>query len=383
MDSDSAASFLLSSAILDSLVEQVAIIDRRGRIVHANTAWKNFARLRSGADSAIEGADYLGLLRRAVGSGSDAAQILAGIESVLTGSTSFFEYEYPLPSENDIRWFYQRVSSLRDSSGAVISHFDITDRKRAQQEREAHRFQLGRAVRAATLGQLSGALAHELNQPIAAILTNAQVGVAMRARRGGTELFGIFEDIERDARRAGAIIRRLRNMLERHDKKLELISFNEIIEETLRLCKNELIARRIDLAVRLEPDLPPLHGDRIALQHMLLNVIVNAYEAMSQTGTANRILEIATATTRNASIRVTVLDSGPGLADATGSTLFEPLYTTKEGGLGLGLSICRSIIDAHDGQIAISNALTGGTLVRIELPAARSADAERAEETPS
>lgn len=154
-------------------------------------------------------------------------------------------------------------------------------------------------------------------------------------------------------------------MLERHDKKLELISFNEIIEETLRLCKNELIARRIDLAVRLEPDLPPLHGDRIALQHMLLNVIVNAYEAMSQTGTANRILEIATATTRNASIRVTVLDSGPGLADATGSTLFEPLYTTKEGGLGLGLSICRSIIDAHDGQIAISNALTGGTLVRI------------------
>lgn len=184
MDSDSAASFLLSSAILDSLVEQVAIIDRRGRIVHANTAWKNFARLRSGADSAIEGADYLGLLRRAVGSGSDAARILAGIESVLTGSTSFFEYEYPLPSENDIRWFYQRVSSLRDSSGAVISHFDITDRKRAQQEREAHRFQLGRAVRAATLGQLSGALAHELNQPIAAILTNAQVGVAMRARRG-------------------------------------------------------------------------------------------------------------------------------------------------------------------------------------------------------
>src|SRR5690606_8945484 len=240
--------------------------------------------------------------------------------------------------------------------------------RRAEQERDSHRFELGRAVRAATLGQLSGALAHELNQPITAILTNAQVGAAMRTRRRSAELFDIFEDIERDARRAGAIIGRLRRMLEGHDKKLEPISFNEIVDETLKLCKHELIARRIDVSMQLEDDLPPVRGDLIALQHMLLNVIVNAYEAMSQPGTANRTLKIATETIRDARIRVTVHDSGPGVAESSKARLFEPLYTTKEGGLGLGLSICRSIIDAHDGDITVSSAPSGGALVTIDLP---------------
>lgn len=369
MDRDAAPSLLLSSTILDSLIEEVAIIDRGGRIVHVNAAWKEFARRRGGGtDSVAEGVDYLGALRRAAASSPDAARVLAGIESVLAGSTELFEHEYACPSGDETRWFSQRVSPLRDSCGAVISHFDITDRRRAEQERDSRRFELGRAVRAATLGQLSGALAHELNQPITAILTNAQVGAAMRTRRRSAELFDIFEDIERDARRAGAIIGRLRRMLEGHDKKLEPISFNEIVDETLKLCKHELIARRIDVSMQLEDDLPPVRGDLIALQHMLLNVIVNAYEAMSQPGTANRTLEIETETIRDARIRVTVHDSGPGVAESSKARLFEPLYTTKEGGLGLGLSICRSIIDAHDGDITVSSAPSGGALVTIDLP---------------
>ncbi|HEX7080257.1 MAG TPA: PAS domain-containing protein [Gammaproteobacteria bacterium] len=215
MLSDSEPSFPLSSTVLDSLVEEVAIIDSFGKIIHVNAAWKELARLRGGSDSVAAGADYVGALRVAASSSPDAARVLAGIESVLAGSTDLFEYEYACPLEDDIRWYSQRVSPLRNASGAVIAHFDITDRKRAEQERESLRFELGRAMRAATLGQLSGALAHELNQPVTAILTNAQVGLAMRAQGPSVVLFDILEDIEDDARRTGAIIARLRSMLAR------------------------------------------------------------------------------------------------------------------------------------------------------------------------
>ncbi len=372
MLTNSQPSFSLSSTILDSLIEEVAIIDDCGTLVHANAAWVAASRSHRCVSSVATGGNYLAGLRAAAPANPDAAHILEGVERVLAGSTDLFEHEYACPSKDDIRWFAQRVSPLRSAAGVLITRIDITDRKRAEKEREAHRFELGRAVRAATLGQLSGALAHELNQPISAILTNAQVGLAMRAQGRTGELFDILEDIEHDARRTGALVARLRRMLERRNERMELTNVNNVIEEALTLCKSELIARRIDVSTRLEGGLPPVHGDPIALEHLLLNVIVNAYEAMSLFGAVTRELELATETVRDGRIRVTVLDSGPGVDESTTARLFEPLYTTKEGGLGLGLSICRSIVDAHHGDIALSRGPNGGVLVEIELPAAGS-----------
>jgi C4-dicarboxylate-specific signal transduction histidine kinase len=366
-------SFAISSAILDSLIEEVAIIDNRGTVILVNAAWRDFAR-RAGAVEAhvTEGSDYLAALRAAASAGdSDAAATLAGIESVLSGTTDYFEHEYSCVIGGETHWFAQRVSTLRRPlGGAVIAHVDITERKLAEQERESHRFELGRAVRAATLGQLSGALAHELNQPLAAILANAQVGLEMLRRAdAGDELPEILADIERDARRAGQIIERLRRMLQGRAKKMELVSLNRAVEETLAICKSELLGRKVELVTHLEMGLPPLQGDAIALQHLLLNLIVNAYEAMSDPSHARRTLCIETSMLDDGRVRVTVRDTGPGLPDVAQSKLFQPLYTTKKAGLGLGLSICRSVVEAHHGSISIASAAGGGTEVVVDLPA--------------
>ncbi len=367
----------MSAAILDSLIEEVAIIDASGKIVFVNEAWKEFAKTNDAAmERVAEGVNYLDVLRESGRTDSDAARALAGIESVLAGSRESFVHEYMCSRGSETRWFAQRVSPLRgDADGAVIAHVDVTDRKLVEQERESHRFELGRAVRAATLGQLSGALAHELNQPLSAILTNVQVGILMSERNGSpAEIAEILTDIERSARRAGQIIERIRRMLQRRDTKLEPVNLNAVVEETLILCQGELVTRGVELVKDLATDIPELRGDPIALQHVLLNLIVNAYEAMAEPSGKHCVLGIRTEAKRHGRVVLTVTDTGTGFQEESLRKVFRPLYTTKKGGLGLGLSICRSIVDAHGGGMTISSAETGGAKVTVVLPAGQRRD---------
>ncbi|HEX6998346.1 MAG TPA: ATP-binding protein [Gammaproteobacteria bacterium] len=370
--SDGRAASDFSGAVLNSLVEEVAIIDRAGTIMQVNDAWTRCAE-RSCLDCLAVGADLLGALKADAARDRDAAAVLAGVERVLQGALDCFEHEYMRTRRDGPHWFSQRVAPLRiEQGGAVIARFDVTDRKRAEQERERHRYELGRAVRAATLGQLSGALAHELNQPLTAILANAQVGASAVDRPGMpaelAEVAAIFADIVADARRAGQVIQRLRSLLQRHEAKLDVVDLNRIADDALTLSRSELLVRNVRLVKQFARGPLAVRGDAVELQHLLLNLIVNACEAMVATAPAERTLRIATSA-RGSRARLVIEDNGTGVESGAHDKLFEPFYTTKEHGLGLGLSICRSIVALHGGEIAIAGRSGAGTVVTVELPA--------------
>ena len=194
------------------------------------------------------------------------------------------------------------------------------------------------------LSALSGSLAHELSQPLTSILSNAQAGQRFMSQDPPdlVELRAIFADIVSADRRAGEIIERLRTMLRRGEVALQPVSVNESLEELLRLTRSDLIARGVSVSNLTTGDLPPAMTDRVQLQQVLLNLIVNACDAMESNPPEDRNLTLTTFIAQN-EMRIGVLDCGVGLPDDV-ETLFQPFHTTKDGGLGMGLSICRTLV---------------------------------------
>ncbi len=258
----------------------------------------------------------------------------------------------------------------RPEGGAVITNSDITSRKTAEQEAREQRQELAHLTRVAMLGELSGALAHELNQPLTAILSNAQAAQRMLSREpvDMTELREILHDIAVDDRRAGQVIQRLRAMLKNDEPKLLPLDINELIKEVLSIIHSDLITRNIAVITELTPGLPPVYGDRVQLQQVLLNLIFNACEAMSGRPARECRLTLATVRDGTAAVRVSVVDRGTGIPPDQLERVFAPFFTTKEHGLGLGLPICRSIAVAHGGRLWASNNQDCGATFHLILP---------------
>jgi PAS domain S-box-containing protein len=246
---------------------------------------------------------------------------------------------------------------------------DITERRRAEHEVVAQRRQLAHLGRVALLGELSGALAHELNQPLAAILANARAGQRMlfRDELDRVELSRILEDIAADDRRAGSVIHRVRAMLRQGETEPQRVVANDLIAEVLDLAHSDLIQRSVTVTTRLDPSLPSVAADRVQLQQVLLNLIVNACDAMSDNAPTDRHIWIATAN-EGAAVRVSVSDCGAGISRHPVDSVFEPFITSKAHGLGLGLSICRSIVDGHGGRMWASNNEDRGATFTFLLP---------------
>ena len=257
---------------------------------------------------------------------------------------------------------------------------DISARKRTEEELAQHRTELSHLSRVATMSELSSSLAHELNQPLAIILTNAQAAQRLLAQNPPdvAETREILADIVNEDYRAGEVIRRLRAHLKPGQTQRRPLSVNEIIEEVLRIGRSDLIGRGVTVHTALAESAPQVLGDRIQLQQVLLNLILNASDAMAGNPPAQRHLTIATAH-RDGWVRISVSDNGCGLP-AEPERIFQPFYTTKKDGLGLGLPICRSIATAHQGRLwAESNELAEsspaspragkGTTLHLELPA--------------
>ena len=284
-----------------------------------------------------------------------------------------FELARPTPSGGKR---YVSVSGLPvfDKAGRFTGYRgvarDITERKRASEALSEAQNQLARANRLETMGQLTASIAHEVNQPIAATVTNAQAALRWlrRNKPDFDEVGQALERIVRDSARAGSVVHRIRDLVKKSPARDELLDINDAIREVIELTRSEATKNGVMMRTQLAEDLRVVRGDRVELQQVILNLIVNAVEAMKGISEGPRDVLITTSKTEAGDTVVSVRDLGPGLAPSVRDTLFKPFQTTKSTGMGLGLSICRSIVEAHGGSLWASPNTPHGTVFQFTLP---------------
>ncbi|MDI3559189.1 PAS domain-containing sensor histidine kinase [Bradyrhizobium sp. Arg816] len=246
---------------------------------------------------------------------------------------------------------------------------DITERKQAQDALLAAQAELAHAARVATLGELSASIAHEVNQPLAAIVTSGEAGLRW-LRRDVPDLKEVATTIGHvvaQGRRASEIVTRIRTFLKKVPPQQDLLQIDEIIEDATLLVARELVKDDVTLIVKAEHGLPPVRGDRIQLQQVLVNLLINAGQAMSgRPGPRTVTLRAGTADGEN--LAITVEDSGPGIQPDDLPRLFDPFFTTKGGGMGMGLAICRTTVEAHGGRLSVESSPGSGATFHLTLP---------------
>ena len=249
------------------------------------------------------------------------------------------------------------------------------------------REQLWHLSRVAMLGELSGALAHELSQPMTAILANAQVARRRLPEGPVVEVREIIEDIESESKRAADVIRQLRAMFARGERAAVSLDINECVRTVFTLGHSDLVARNITTELQLARVLPAVRADRVQLQQVLLNLLINAAQAIGERVAGGAEKGAIRVSTRCAGEHVIIVveDDGVGIPSAIRSRIFDPFFTTKEEGhgTGLGLAICRRVVDEHQGDIRIESEVGKGTSIVIVLPVNRSVNADRVRENPS
>jgi two-component system, LuxR family, sensor kinase FixL len=257
----------------------------------------------------------------------------------------------------------------KDGVYVLVSVVDISERRKVELETARQRDDLAHLSRVAMLGELSGSLAHELNQPLTAILSNAQAAQRFLAQSPPRvdKLAEILADIVKSDHRAGAVIQRLRSMLRKEETQRLPLDLNDVVEESLRLMRSDLLSRQVEVGTELAATLPAVNGDRNQLQQVLLNLVINGCDAMDGQA-AERRLRVRTQTTVKGNVEICVVDRGAGIPAANLEQIFEPFVTTKATGMGLGLAICRSIIEAHGGRLWATNNPDCGATLHCELP---------------
>jgi PAS domain S-box-containing protein len=264
----------------------------------------------------------------------------------------------------------QRTLELKETNRMLLT--EIAQRSKTEQEVALQRSELAHLSRVSMLGELSGSLAHELSQPLTAILCNVHAAQHMLAKEGMTdpiEMQEILADIESEDKRAGEIIRRLHLLLKKGNVQKQPLEFNDVVLEVLNILRNDLANHNVTVETQLTPGPTTICGDRIQLQQVLLNLVMNACDAMAGNETHNRLLTIHTRIASDTEVRVEVSDNGHGLPDGSEDQAFARFFTTKPHGLGLGLAVCRTIINAHNGTLGAANNRDGGATFHCTLPA--------------
>lgn len=245
-----------------------------------------------------------------------------------------------------------------------------SQRRRAEMEIQRQRTELAHVARVSTMGQLASALTHELNQPLGAILRNAEAAeiFLQRDQPNLEEVRVILADIRRDDKRAGDVIDRMRTLFKRRSLATSRLDVRELVEDTVALAQPDAEARQIQLITQMSPQLPAVEGDRVHLQQVLLNLILNGMDAMNTIPKSRRLLVVRVGEAKGGNLQVAVSDSGTGIAPDAAVHIFEPFFTTKPDGMGMGLAISRTIIEAHGGDIRMESNALGGTTFTFTLP---------------
>jgi two-component system, LuxR family, sensor kinase FixL len=275
--------------------------------------------------------------------------------------------------DGSIGWQQWLDHPVRGRDGRVIEFQaigrDITDRKRAE---EVDR-RLAQTGRLALLGELTASIAHEVNQPLGAILSNADALEMLleSAQTRPEEIRAILADIRREGLRASDVIRHVRSLVRQRSMVMRVLDVNGVALEVLHLANAECRRRGVEMSTDLALDLPPVRGDRVWLEQLLLNLMVNGMDAMSELPSGDRRLVLRTSGDAGAAVEVAVVDEGHGIPADLLPRLFDSFVTTREHGMGLGLAISRSIVEAHGGSIRAENNAGGGATVRFTLPTAK------------
>jgi PAS domain S-box-containing protein len=276
------------------------------------------------------------------------------------------------------RWFHVLGQHAPDADGHGTRWYglliDIDDRKNMEEALRNTQARLSRAAQTATVGELAASIAHEINQPLAAVVANGHACVRWLSAQPPNlvKAHEAAERVVRDGKDAGEIIQRIRALFKRASLEKTALDLNELIAEVLRLTRNDVDRRGVAVETELEPDLPRIAGDRVQLQQLLLNLVVNGMEAMEEGEDRPKRLFIRSTQQASEGVLVEVRDCGPGLAEP--EKAFEAFFTTKQNGLGMGLAICRSIVEAHNGRLWVESANGTGATFCFTLPKHTSAD---------
>jgi PAS domain S-box-containing protein len=358
--------------LVDSNIIGIFIASRKGEIIEANDAFLKMVGYdrEDHAAGNMRLTDLTPLEWRA-----DTARALERMDT--TGAVQPYEREYLHKDGSRVPVLIGSAEFDEQRDQAVAFVLDLTERKHAEAEAresgERYRraqLELEHANRLATMGQLTSSIAHEVNQPIAAAVT-----YALAARRflsaeppNFREVDDALSFIVREGNRAGEVVGRIRALIKKAPVRKDAVEINDAILEVIALTRTEAISNNVSVRTQLLESLPPVEGDRVQLQQVLVNLIINAIEAMRDIGETERELLISTRHEPDG-VSVEVRDSGPGFALAVLDRVFEAFYTTKSGGLGLGLSICRSIIEAHSGRLWTIPNIPHGASFHFTLPA--------------
>ncbi len=296
------------------------------------------------------------------------------VRRVFDGESVVYEFRL-VTLKGRSRWMQTHAAPLRDAHGGIYALLaitrDITERKLAEERARRHQIELARVARLSTMGEMATALAHELNQPLSAIAAFAR-GCTRRLRAGTATLQDLHEPLDaigEQAERAGEVIRHVREFVRRRELVLGPADVNQIARSVAHFA--EIEARQHEAVVRLDlsPRLPPAVADPIMVEQVIGNLVRNAIDAMTEARSPQREITLRTAR-RDGSVEVEVADTGPGIDAALVEQVFEPFFTTKHDGVGMGLSISRSIVEAHGGRIAVDSAAGRGATFRFSLPLA-------------
>ncbi len=250
---------------------------------------------------------------------------------------------------------------------------DISHCKRVEEDLRTQRENLARITRGAAMGELTGALAHELNQPLTSILANAQAArrILRTGPPNGDELGEIIGDIIAADKRAGAVVHGIRRFLSREDSDRAVVDLNRIIEDAVSFLRSDMTIKQITIGMALAPTLPPVYGDQIQLQQVIINLVINAMDAMRDTKREDRVVRVKSDYMDGKGIEVSVSDSGHAIEESISDQVFQPFFSTKTRGMGMGLWITKSILEANGGDIITKNNPDGGATFSFTLPTAR------------